>query len=97
VNVIIEGSKIEPGDADLLFGDGRSTELYQTIAAQDLPQLLVKLGIYATTSDARRAGRTGPIPPGFTLMKASKQVRVLAIWNPTESLKESDERRRRES
>lgn len=50
MNVMIEGSCIEPGDADAIFGDGKTIEPYSTVAAEHLPELLVKLGIYKTNS-----------------------------------------------
>lgn len=78
-NVIVQGPYVEPGDAQALFGP----EMVVVVEAAHLPELLTKLGIYKSFSEARRAGRDGPIPPGFTLeMKASKLVN-LTIWNPT--------------
>jgi hypothetical protein len=63
-----------------LFGD----ETVHFTDASDLPGLLVELGIYKSKSDARRAGREGPIPDGWTHeLRASKKNR-LWIWNPTE-------------
>ena len=78
-NVMILGSCIELGDADLLF----EGEPFAVLEARDLPDLLVKCGIYSSASEARRAGRQGPIPPGWTEMKASKKVPRFCIWNPT--------------
>lgn len=48
--------------------------------ASTLPELLVELGIYATRSEARRAGRDGPVAEGFTMLRASKKVPVLCIY-----------------
>jgi hypothetical protein len=43
---------------------------------------LKEMNIFTSTSEARRAGRDGPIPQGFTNdFKASKKRR-LWIWNP---------------
>lgn len=81
---MVSGSCIEPTDVDVIFGG----EPYEIVEARDLPGLLVALGIYKTTSDARRAGRSGPIPPGLTQMRASKTVPDLWIWNPTAYLKD---------
>lgn len=39
------------------------------------------LGIYKSTSEARRAGRIGNIPKGYSEIKASKKV-ILYVWNP---------------
>ena len=69
----------EPGDAAALWGD----EPHSVVEARHLPDLLVKLGVYKTFSEARRAGREGPIPEGFTLeMRASKR-HLVTIWNPS--------------
>lgn len=76
-NVIIQGSCFEPEDAKLFW-----PEAFHLVDAHDLPSLLVKCGIYSSTSEARRAGRNGPIPPGWTRMKASKKVPDFCIWNP---------------
>lgn len=78
-NIVISGSKWHPEDIDIIF----SNEPYIEIEAADLPSLLVKLDIYKTTSEARRAGRAGEIPKGYTELKASK-TRMLYIWNPLE-------------
>ncbi|MCP4528559.1 MAG: hypothetical protein GY833_21990 [Aestuariibacter sp.] len=51
--------------------------------AQDLPNLMVEVGAYPSTSKARHAGRQGALPQGYTEFKASKK-RTLYIWNPTE-------------
>lgn len=79
---MIIGSCIEPGDAQALWED----EPFELMSATDLPDLLVQCGIYKSKSEARRAGRDGPIPPGWTQMKASKKVPVFCIWNPTAPL-----------
>ena len=69
---------------EINFGDGNgNTEEVHFTDAQDLPNLLKELGVFPSTSEARRAGRTGPIPEGWTELKASKK-RMLWIWNPTE-------------
>lgn len=44
-----------------------------------LPALLCGLGIYGTRSEARRAGRDGPVPFGFTQLRASK-IHTIWIW-----------------
>lgn len=78
-NVIVNGPNVREGDTALLFGD----EPVHFTNARDLPNLLKELGIFPSTSEARRAGRDGPIPAGFTdAFKASK-IRKLWIWNPT--------------
>lgn len=79
-NVIVNGPHVKDNDAELLFGD----QPVHFTSAKDLPNLLKELGIFPSTSEAKRAGRDGPIPKGFTdAFKASK-IRKLWIWNPTE-------------
>ena len=79
-NIIVNNSKWIERDIELLFGD---EEVHFT-DADDLSILMKELGIFKSTSEARRAGRVGPIPNGFTFkFKASKKV-MLWIWNPTE-------------
>lgn len=83
-NIIVKDSKWHPRDISLLFGtdDDPEVEVHFT-EAKDIPNLLKELGIFKSTSAARRAGRTGPIPEGWTdEFKASKTKR-LWIWNPT--------------
>ena len=86
INVIIRSSCHEPSDAELLF----SGEPWVFSDAKTIPELLVELGIYKTRSDCRRAGRDGPIKPGWTMMKASKAVFCLCIWNPSRHTTEYD-------
>lgn len=78
-NVVVKNSAWTQRDIDLLFGD----ENVRFTEANDLPGLLKELGVFKSTSEARRAGRTGDIPTGFAELKASKKHRIW-IWNPTE-------------
>lgn len=79
-NVVIKQSAWTERDVELLFGD---EEVHFT-EATDLSVLMKELGVFKSTSEARRAGREGPIPEGFTdRFKASKK-RMIWIWNPTE-------------
>lgn len=78
-NVVVKNSPWTPRDLEILFGG----EPIHFTEAQDLPNLLVELGVFKSCSDARRAGRVGPIPSGWTELKASKKRRIW-IWNPTE-------------
>lgn len=77
-NIIVHGSTWVPEDLGTLFPN----EGYLLTTTDTLEHLTVKLGIYKSTSEARRAGRYGPIPKGYTEFKASK-TRMLYIWNPT--------------
>ena len=79
-NVVVKSSPWTEDDIHTLFGD---EEVHFT-EANDLPGLLKELGIFKSTTQARKAGRDGPIPEGFTAeFKASKKRRIW-IWNPTE-------------
>lgn len=79
-NVIVKNSAWKESDVELLFGD----EPVHFTEADELSVLMRELGIFPSSSAARRAGRFGPIPEGFTFeFKASKKRR-LWIWNPTE-------------
>lgn len=79
-NVVINGPHVRTEDIDLLFED----EAVHFTDTTDLSRLLVELGVYKSTSQARQAGRKGPVPTGWTHeFKASKKRR-LWIWNPTE-------------
>jgi len=83
-NVIVKSSSWTDRDIELHFGglDGEVEEVHFT-EMQDIPNLMKEMGVFPSTSEARRAGRTGPIPTGWTELKASKK-RMLWIWNPTE-------------
>ena len=79
-NVVVKSSPWTEDDIQTLFGD----EDVHFTEANDLPGLLKELGIFKSTTQARKAGRDGPIPEGFTAeFKASKKRRIW-IWNPTE-------------
>jgi len=78
-NVIVTSSAWQDQDVSLLFIDEEVLFTNYT----DLPSLLVELEVYASKSKARQAGRVGPIPNGWTELKASKKRR-LWIWNPSE-------------
>lgn len=78
-NIVISHSPWLASDIPTLFDD----EEVLHCDAQDLPNLMVEVGAYPTTSKARHAGRQGAIPQGYTEFKASKK-RQLFIWNPTE-------------
>lgn len=79
MNLVVETSKWRPRDLVNLFGD----EEVVMVPDMDLSNLAVKIGAYESTSKARKAGRVGPIPKGWTEWKASKKIMVW-IWNPSE-------------
>jgi hypothetical protein len=77
---MIDRGFLQPGDAKLLFGD----EPVHVTKTTDMSQLMKEIGVYPSSSEARRCGRVGPVPDGFTdAFKASKSRRIW-IWNPTE-------------
>lgn len=78
-NIVVSGSPWRDSDLTTLFNN----EQVMYCESVDLPNLMVEVGIYPSTSKARQAGRQGAIPTGYTEFKASKK-RQLYIWNPTE-------------
>ncbi len=79
-NVIITGSKWIESDVKTLFGD----EQVFFADSDEMGALMRELGVYKSANEARRCGRAGPVPEGWTAeFKASKKRR-LWIWNPTE-------------
>ena len=80
-NVVVRRSPWRERDLEILFGD----EPVHFTEAKDLPNLLLELDIFRSTSEARMAGRVGSISEGWTELKASKKRR-LWIWNPIERL-----------
>lgn len=78
-NLVVSDSPWTVRDLDIIFED----EHVDRIPNISLDVLLAKLGIYKSTSEARRAGRQGPIPLGYSEIKASKRDRLF-IWNPSE-------------
>ena len=79
-NVIIKSSPWLESDVETLFGD----EEVFFAESDTLETLMRELGVFPSSSAARRAGREGPVPTGWTAeFKASKKRRVW-IWNPSE-------------
>ena len=78
-NIIVRGPNVRDGDAKLLFGD----EPVHFTDCKTMEHLMKELGFFPSVSEAKRAGREGPIPFGFTDdFKASKKRRIW-IWNPS--------------
>lgn len=79
MNVVVKSSPWTQNDLDILYGDE------DVIFVDDvpLPNLLKELKVVKSTSEARKNGRVGDIPKGWTEYKASKKV-MLWIWNPSE-------------
>ena len=84
-NVVIKSSAWREEDIPALFGDmeGNVEDVFYA-ESDELSALMRELGVYPSASVARRAGRVGDIPTGWTAeFKASKKRRIW-IWNPTE-------------
>jgi len=81
MNVIINNGFVQPTDQHILFEDENVVVVEEQFSC--LSQLLKHLGVYGSTSQARKAGRVGDIPSGWSLIKASKKVE-LCLWNPSE-------------
>lgn len=79
MNVIIWNEFVKTTDKETLFGDEPVIFSKET----ELPNLLKEVGVYNSTSQARKAGRCGRVPDGWNVIKASKKVEMF-IWNPTE-------------
>jgi hypothetical protein len=84
-NVIIKSSAWKEEDIATLFGDlDGNVEQVFFAESDELSALMREMEIFPSASAARRAGRVGDIPTGWTPeFKASKKRR-LWIWNPTE-------------
>lgn len=79
MNLVVHDSPWTPEDLATLFGD----EQVEFIDDMDLSKLAVQCGAYISTSQARKAGRVGKIPGGWTEWKPNKKMRAW-LWNPTE-------------
>lgn len=80
-NVVVKNSKWRDEDIELLFGLDDPVHFTE---AEDLPTLLVELGVFNSKSEAHRAKRDGPIPTGWTHEWKASKKRRLWIWNPSE-------------
>ena len=81
MNVIINNSNVQTTDRHTLFED-EPVIIVEEGVCNDLPQLLKHLGVYVSTSQARKAGRIGDIPVGWSEIKASKKVELF-LWDPS--------------
>lgn len=79
-NVVVANEFLRDTDVTTLFGDEEVHVTNET----DLPRLLVELGVYKSTTQARNAGRKGLVPDGFSDKFKGSKKRYLWIWNPTE-------------
>lgn len=80
MNIIIDGEFLQSTDPSTLFVD---EPIRFVDNCNDLTDLVVMLGLFPSKSQARKAGRVGPIPEGWNVIKGNKKT-PLYIWNPTE-------------
>lgn len=78
MNIVIRNSPYTSRDIEILF----ENEEVRVFDDTDMSRLAVELGAFKSTSQARRSGRSGPIPKGWTEWKVSKKQRAW-IWNPS--------------
>ena len=79
-NIVVKSSKWTNRDIEILF----ENEHVHYTECTDISTLLKEIGVYDSISRAKRDGKCGPIPAGFTFSyKASKKHRIW-IWNPDE-------------
>ena len=79
MTVVIKSSKATKRDIEVVF----NSEKFLFVESLTLDSLCKELGVYKSTSDARRAGREGKVPVGYSEIKASKKI-TLFVWNPDE-------------
>ena len=79
MNIVIQSSCWRQEDIPTLFED----EHVKFSSCTALPSLMLELGLYKSTSEARRANRVGDVPSGWTEMKGNKKT-FIWIWNPDE-------------
>jgi hypothetical protein len=79
MNIVIKSSKVTKRDLECVF----NSEKFCFAESLTIDSLCKELGVYKSTSDARRAGREGRVPTGYSEIKASKKI-TLFIWNPDE-------------
>ncbi len=87
MNIIIKSSDWIEGDQILVFGDW-DCELNEEVIfveSTNFTDLMIELGIYASKNHAKRDGRVGNIPLGYSEYRASKKVK-LYIWNPCNNI-----------
>ena len=79
MNVIVNNEFFQTTDKTTLFEEEDCYILDDSVTL--LPNLLVTLGLYKTTSEARRAGRVGELPKGWSVIQGNKLTTVW-VWNP---------------
>lgn len=79
INILLNNDNVQPQDLEYIF----SNEPTQTVVSENLTDLVCELGLFKSKSQARKAGRVGDIPVGYSEYKANKKT-YLFIWNPSE-------------
>lgn len=80
MNIVISSSPYTEQDLKTLYC-GEDIIYYDGV--NELSVMLTQLGLYKSSSQARKANRYGPIPSGWTEFKGNKTTTVW-IWNPSE-------------
>ena len=83
INVVIEDSPWVQRDLEIIFDEGDAIVFVNS--SVPIERFLADFNVYKSSSEARRAGKQGLFPKGYTEMKASKKVRLF-IWNPSEGV-----------
>lgn len=78
MNIVVKQSDWKEDDMEIVFNG----EEFQFTECEDLSTLMKEIGAFPSTSQARKAGRSGEIPKGFTEFKANKK-KWIWIWNPS--------------
>jgi len=71
-------------DIELFFGPIESNDIFVTIEPHwTMANILVKSGVVQSTSEARRQGKNGPMPTGFSDMTVGNKGlrRRITIFN----------------
>lgn len=79
MNIVIDNGNVLDTDIPTLYGE----EDVITSSSKNLTDLCVSLKLYKSKSECVRAGRVGPIPPGWNVLKGNKTT-TLYVWNPTD-------------
>jgi hypothetical protein len=93
-NVLI-GAGVREADKESFFGPLRPEDEFHTFAPEiRYPELLQRLGIFVSRSDARRNGWDRDIPEGwsdFQIGKLRRRICILKITRPEEEPEARDE------
>lgn len=80
-NIVVNNGNTLPQDIITLFGEEDVITYVEDKTT--MTDLVVKLGLFKSKGQARKAGRVGDIPEGWTVVKGNRKT-FLFIWNPSE-------------